>query len=92
MSVPDERERSAALQRDAERAAQLREGILAGQLQRCPKCKKPALFWNSHTNNGEGHFECLACGKAYPTEHDLYAAEYNARNEAKYRDSQMFSD
>jgi uncharacterized protein (DUF983 family) len=73
---------------DELRAIQIRNSAKIGKLESCPKCKKIALFWN-HLN--EGRWECLACGKYYDTEYSLIAAECNARNEEKYKDSQRNS-
>lgn len=92
MNNLDEIERQKELQRDVEHASQLRKDAMAGKLQECPKCRKKAIFWNSLGEGGEGCFECLACGKVYPTEYSLFTAQVNARNEEKYKDSQRFSD
>lgn len=92
MKDDDQIERLEGLRKDAERAAQIREHAMAGKLEKCPKCQKVALSWNSHGQSGEGCWECLACGNVYSTEYSLLAAECNARNEGKYKDSQTLSE
>jgi DNA-directed RNA polymerase subunit M/transcription elongation factor TFIIS len=64
---------------------------MAGKLQKCPKCSKVLVYWDSKGINGEGCWECLACGKVYVTENDLIVAECNVRNEEKFKDSQRNS-
>ena len=91
MTNPSDAERQRELQGDAERASQLRKDAMAGKLQLCPKCQKVAVFWNSKGENGEGCWECVACGTEYSTEYSLITAECNARNEGKFKDSQRFS-
>ncbi len=88
----NETERLKELKQDYERASQICKDAVAGKLQKCPKCRKMAIFWNPKGESEEGCWECLACGMVYPTEYSLIVAVCNARNEEKFKDSQRFTD